>query len=38
MLWSLFWVNNFFKMINVFAIFACEDGRQLLSHLYVAIF
>ena len=36
--WSLFWVNNFFKMINVFAIFASEDGKQLLSHLYVAIF
>ena len=36
--WSLFWVNNFFKMINLFAIFASEDGKQLLSCLYVAIF
>ena len=36
--WSLFWVNNFFKMINLFAIFASEDGKQLLSRLYVAIF
>ena len=32
------WVNNFFKIINVFAIFASEDGKQLLSRLYVAIF
>ena len=23
--WSLFWVNNFFKMIILFAIFASED-------------
>ena len=36
--WSLFWVNNFFKMINLFAIFASEDGKQLLSRLYAAIF
>ena len=35
---SLFWVNNFFKMINLFAIFASEDGKQLLSHLNVAIY
>ena len=35
---KLFWVNNFFKMINVFAIFASEDDKQLLSRLYVAIF
>ena len=32
-----FWANNF-KMINLFAIFASEDGKQLLSHLHVAIF
>ena len=38
MFWSLFWLNNFFKMINLFAIFASEDGKQLLSCLYVAIF
>ena len=38
MFWSLFWVNNFFKLINLFAIFASEDGKQLLSRLYVAIF
>ena len=25
--WSLLWVNNFFKMINLFAIFASEDGN-----------
>ena len=25
-------------MINFFAIFASKDGKQLLSHLYVAIF
>ena len=25
-------------MINLLAIFASEDGKQLLSHLYVAIF
>ena len=31
-------VNNFFKMINLFTIFASEDGKQLLSHLYVEIF
>ena len=31
---SLFWANN---LINVFAIFASEDGKQLLSHLYVEI-
>ena len=36
--WSLFWVNNFFKMINFFAIFAPEDSKQFLSRLYVAIF
>ena len=36
--WSLFWVNNFFEMINLFAIFASEDGKQLLSCLHVAIF
>ena len=36
--WSLFRVNNFFKMISLFAIFAFEDGKQLLSRLYVAIF
>ena len=36
--WSLFWVNNFFKMINVLAIFASEDGNELLSCSYVAIF
>ena len=35
---SLFWVNNFLKMINPFAIFASEDVQQLLSCLYVAIF
>ena len=34
----LFLVKNFFKMINLFAIFASEDGKQLLSRLYVAIF
>ena len=33
MFWSLFWVNNFFKMINVFATFASEDGMQLLFSL-----
>ena len=38
MFWLLFWVNDFFKMINFFAIFASEDGKQLLSHLYSAIF
>ena len=38
MFWSLFWVNNFFKMINVLAIFASEGGKQLLSRLYVIIF
>ena len=31
------WVNNFFKMINLYAIFASEDGKQLLSRLHVAI-
>ena len=36
--WSLFSVNNFFKMITVFAIFASENSKQLLSRLYVAIF
>ena len=36
--WLLFLVNNFFKMINFFAIFACKDAKQLLSLLYVAIF
>ena len=30
--WLPFWVNNFFKIINLFAIFASEDGKQLLSH------
>ena len=25
-------------MINVFAVFASEDGKQMLSHLYVTIF
>ena len=35
---SLFWVNNFFKMISLFAIFTSEDGNQLLSRLYGAIF
>ena len=35
---TLFWAKNFFKMIDLFAIFASEDGEQLLSHLYVAIF
>ena len=34
---SLFWVKNFFKMIDLFAIFASEHGKQLLSRLYVAI-
>ena len=33
-----FWVKNFFKMINLFAIFASEHGKQLLSRLYIAIF
>ena len=33
----LFWVNNFFKMISLSAIFASEDGKQLLSRLYVAV-
>ena len=36
--WSLFWVNNFFKMINPFAIFASDDVKQLLSRLNVTIF
>ena len=35
--WSLFWVKNFFKMISVFAIFASDDGKQLLCGLYVII-
>ena len=35
---SLFWLNNFFKMINLFAIFPSKDGKQLSSRLYVAIF
>ena len=35
---SLFWVKNFFKMIDLLAIFASEHGKQLLSRLYVAIF
>ena len=34
---SLFWVKNFFKMIDLLAIFASEHGKQLLSRLYVAI-
>ena len=34
----LFWVNNFFEMINLFSIFASEEGKQLLFGLYVAIF
>ena len=38
MFWWLFWLNNFFKMINLFVIFASEDGKHLLSRLYVAIF
>ena len=33
----LFWVNNVFKMINLFTTFAPEDSKQLLSCLYVAI-
>jgi len=33
---SLVWFN-FFKMINLFNIFASEDDRQLLVCLYVAI-
>ena len=32
----LFWGNNFVKMINLFAIFASEDGKQLFSHLCVS--
>ena len=32
---SLFWVKNFFKIINLFAIFASEDGKPLLSCLYM---
>ena len=32
-----FWLNNFFKIINLSVIFASEDGKQLLSHLNVAI-
>ena len=36
--WLLFWVNNFFKMINVFATFTFEDGRQLLSCLLCSNF
>ena len=35
--WWLFWVNNFFKMINLYTIFASEDGKLLLPRLYVAI-
>ena len=31
----MFWVHNFFKMINLFIIFASENGRQLLSHLNI---
>ena len=31
------WVNNFFKTINLYASFASEDGKQMLSRLYVAI-
>ena len=38
MFWSLFWVNNFFTMVNVFAIFASDDDKQLLSRIYVIIF
>ena len=32
---SLFWVNNLDKMISLFAIFASEDGKQLLSCSYI---
>jgi len=35
---SLFWGNNFIKMINLFTIFASEDAKQLFSRLYEAIF
>lgn len=31
------WVNNVFKMINVLAIFAFEDDKQMLCRLYVEI-
>ena len=31
-------MNNFFKTINLFASFASDDDKQLLSRLYVAIF
>ena len=34
----LFWVNNFFEMIHLFAVFASEEGKQLLFGLYAAIF
>ena len=35
---SLLWVNNFFKMINVFPIFASEDSKQLHSPLICSNF
>ena len=35
---SLFWLKNFFKIIYLFAIFPSEDGKQLPSRLYVALF
>ena len=35
---SLFWVKNFFKMINLFPIFASEVAKQLLARLFTAIF
>jgi len=33
----LFWGNNFIKMINLFAIFAFDDSKQLFSRLHKAI-
>ena len=33
----LFWVNDFFKMINLFGLFASDDGKQLLSRLYTYV-
>ena len=30
--------KKFFKMISLFVIFVCEDSKELLCHLYGAIF